>query len=268
MPPPAVIELPGVPPIGILHEDPGCLVIDKPAGWTCAPTVRDRTELDLQRALQAGMAAGAPWARARNLRFLRFVHPIEAETSGVVLFAKSPEGVGPYSRTLEDRRTLKEHLAVTGGKPPHRAWTCCLKVRPDPDHADRVLTHATRGQHAETEFEVLGHGEGLVLLIARPRTSRTHQIRVHLASAGLPVVGDTLYGFGRRIAPPTRRAHLLAEGRGAGSRRPESLALRAVRLAFPCPFTGQPVEITAPVDEFLERFGFALEDEEPETESA
>lgn len=262
MPPHAVIELPGAPPIAILHEDPSCLAIDKPPGWACAPSGGNRPGPDLERALRAALDAGAPWAQSRNLRFLKPVPALDAETSGVLLLAKTPAAFTAYVRLLEDRRTPKEYLAVTGGKPPRRAWTCCLKVRPDPEHPDRVLVHVTRGQHAETEFEVLGHGDGLVLLVARPRTARPHQIRAHLAAAGLPIVGDTLYGFGREITGRSRRAHELAEGRARRASRTEPLALRAVRLAFPCPFTEQPVEIEAEAGEFLERYGFAFDDAE------
>jgi len=91
------------------------------------------------------------------------------------------------------------------------------------------------GKNAETHFRVLEKHGKLSLVEARPVTGRTHQIRIHLAESGLPVVGDELYGKGRGDVP---------------------LGLRAVRLAYIDPFTKRRVDIRAPTEKFLKEFGF------------
>src|SRR5262249_45269320 len=88
---------------------------------------------------------------------------------------------------------------------------------------------------SETLFQVLARSPGRTLVEARPRTGRTHQIRLHLVASGCPVVGDELYGR--------------ADARG--------LALRAVALSYVDPFTNRPIRIRAPIEEFCQGFGFA-----------
>ncbi len=231
---PDAIELPDGTLARILYEDRSVLAIDKPAGWMLAPAGWDRTARNLQRALMLSIQAGDHWARSRNLKFIRFIHRLDAETSGVLLLARSPGAVSVLSRLFETRRVRKKYLAVVRGIPRERAWSCRLKISAEPDKTGRMRVDERNGREAATEFLVLQQGRETALIEVVPVTGRTHQIRVHLASAGHPVLGDGLYG---------------AKG--------PDLALRAVELAYTDPFQNRSVRVAAPADEFLRRFHFA-----------
>jgi RluA family pseudouridine synthase len=232
---PNFIALPGCEPIPILYEDRSVLAVDKPRGWMLVPVAWQKTARNLQAAINSSLAARDFWARSRGLKFLRYVHRLDADTSGVLLFAKSRGVVETCSKMFEGRQMEKTYLAVAAGKALDGEWTCQLKLAPDPKCDGRMRVDARRGKPAETHFRSLKtHGE-YSLIEARPVTGRTHQIRVHLAEAGLPIVGDELYGSRIGDLP---------------------LGLRAVRLAYFNPFTKARVEIHAPTDNFLQEFGF------------
>lgn len=234
------IELSNGLVIPILYEDRSVIAIDKPAGWLLAPDSWDKTGRNLQLALRSSMAAGDFWARSRNLKYLRFVHRLDADTSGVLLFAKSAGALRVYSELFESRLVEKIYWAVVHGTPREKAWNCQLKLSADPKCPGRVHVDERGGKPGETHFRVLEAHGGVALVEAKPITGRTHQIRVHLSAAGNPVVGDTLYG---------RRQPLGVE--------PPSLALRAVELGYRDPFLQRPVRIRAPSGMFVREHGFA-----------
>jgi RluA family pseudouridine synthase len=231
------IELPGVEPMAILYEDRSVLAIDKPRGWMLVPHSWQKTNWNLQAAIVSSISAGDFWARSRGLKFLKFVHRLDAETTGILLFAKSQGAVEAYSELFEDRRMEKTYLAVVHGSPKQTEWTCRLKLAPAPNQIGRMKVDEGDGKDAETHFRVLEKNERYTLIEARPLTGRTHQIRLHLAESAGPVVGDDIYGR-----------------RGDDS----DLGLRAVRLAFADPFTRRRVEIRATVEEFCRRFGVKM----------
>jgi RluA family pseudouridine synthase len=240
MPKPGSIELRTGPAIPILYEDQAVLAIDKPSGWLLAPLGWDRTRRNLQRALESAIGAGDYWARSRNLRYLRFIHRLDADTSGVLLLAKSPGALTRFSQLFANRAVDKRYWAVVTGHPRQPHWICRLKLAAFSPETGKVKVDARHGKEAETEFQVLQIGTGVSLIEARPRTGRTHQIRVHLAAAGCPVLNDPIYGT-------------LNTTSGEGE---SELALRAVALSYFDPFRRRQVRIRASTDEFLKRFGF------------
>ena len=236
MPRPNAIQLGDELTIPILYEDRSVIAIDKPAGWMLVPYNWDRTGRNLQLAISSSILGGEFWARSRNLKFLKHIHRLDAETTGVLLFAKSPGALQTYSDLFESRSMKKRYLAVARGEPKKDAWVCDLKLGPDPKENGRHKVDP-RGKDAETHFKVLEKRDGLALIESRPVTGRTHQIRLHLTSAGLPIVGDTMYG-----AP---------EDRG---RKTATMGLRAVGLEYTDPFTRRTIRIEAPQEEFIGQF--------------
>jgi RluA family pseudouridine synthase len=239
---PNFIELPECDPIPILFEDRSVLAIDKPRGWMLVPHSWQKTSWNLQAAITSSIAAGDFWARSRGLKFLRNVHRLDADTSGVLLYAKSYGAVEVISELFEDRRMEKTYLAVVTGKPTEAEWVCQFKLGPDPREYGRIKVDFREGKDAMTRFKILETRGDFTLVEARPVTGRTHQIRVHLAECGLPIVGDELYGTLKDKWP---------------------LGLRAVRLAFLNPFTKKRVDIRAPRETFLQEFGFEAKTKPP-----
>jgi 23S rRNA-/tRNA-specific pseudouridylate synthase len=246
-----------------------------------------KTNRNLQAALVSSIAAGQFWARSRGIRFLRHVHRLDADTTGVLLLAKSRGALDTFSDLFESRRMNKVYLAVAHGEPTEREWTCRARLAPDPRQVGRMRIDARAGKEAETQFKLLATRAGLSLIEARPVTGRTHQIRLHLVESGLSIVGDELYGrtpgakqYPSRVAATVRsqaesssgnKNDAAAQPRDSLSRdltvvatRAKSapagksawLGLRAVELGYADPFTGRRVRIVAPREAFLAGHGF------------
>jgi 23S rRNA pseudouridine1911/1915/1917 synthase len=233
---PNFIELGDAVSIPILFEDRSVMAIDKPVGWMLVPYSWDRTSRNLQLAISSSILGGEFWARSRGLKFLKHVHRLDAETSGVLLFAKSQGALNTFSEMFESRRMMKRYLAVVRGIPKKPEWVCDAKLGPHPDEHGRHRVDPN-GKESETHFKVLDQKDGLALIEARPVTGRTHQIRLHLTHAGLPIVGDTMYG-----------------SREDRDRRTALMGLRAVCLEYVDPFTRRRIQIRAPEDEFVAQF--------------
>ena len=235
---PNYIELPGCDAIPIIFEDRSVIAIDKPRGWMLVPDSWRKTNWNLQTAIDSSIRADDFWARSRNLRYLRHVHRLDADTSGVMLFAKSEGAMRAMGEMFESRQMEKTYLAVVEGVPREKEWKCELPIGADPKNFGKMrVDYSEEGRESETHFRVLLSNERFTLIEASPLTGRTHQIRLHLAESGSPIMCDELYG---RVE--------------AGFR----LGLRAVRLAYKDTFTRRPVNIIASAENFLKEFGFKL----------
>jgi 23S rRNA pseudouridine1911/1915/1917 synthase len=225
---------PPLPPVR--YEDEHLLVVAKPAGLVVHPG-HGNPDGTLVDALQA---AGTPLAPAGGAERPGIVHRLDRDTSGLLAVAKTDEAHAGLVEQLRVRRVERRYLALVDGVPPRPRARIEAPIGRDPRDRLRFAVVAT-GREAVTRYEVLGEGHAqnadgisgeVSLLSCRLETGRTHQIRVHLASLGNPVSGDTTYRADVRLA------------RALGLTRP---FLHAAALTFDHPVTGTRVEVTEPL---------------------
>jgi RluA family pseudouridine synthase len=209
-------------PDRLLLDRHGLIAVDKPA-WLPVQATRASRRLCLEAVLRRLL--GCPSIVA--------IHRLDRQTSGVVLFARTPAVAGRLGRALSRRRIARRYLAVTTPAPGADRFTVegdLIRV-PDPARFRFGFspTPCRGGRFSRTRFRCLARAPGRAWLEAEPRTGRTHQIRVHLAAAGAPIAGDALYG------PP---------GRAPGAAR---LQLHAASLRFALEEHGEELEIEAPL---------------------
>jgi RluA family pseudouridine synthase len=209
----------------ILHEDKEILVVVKPAGLLTIGCERDKTRT-AHFLLNDYVRKGDPKSRNR----VYVVHRLDQDTSGLLLFAKSEAAKIFLQEHWE--QTEKHYLAIVHGRLPAREGTIstCLTE----NAAQRVYSTAAAGQGklARTAYRVVQEVGDLSLLDIHLLTGRKHQIRVHFAELGHPVVGDRKYG------------------RDDGARR---LALHACSISFTHPFNGRPMRFDTGMPEDLVR---------------
>jgi len=169
-----------------------------------------------RRQVRQLLAEGAVWLDGRPCRVaskllkvgLYVVHRLDRVASGLLLFAKHHDAAAACSQAFASGEVEKVYLAVVAGNPNDQG-TIAAPVAPDPLLPGRFLV-APGGKKAVTRFRVLARGERCCLLEVRPETGRSHQIRVHLASIGCPIVGDSLYGAHQPAPRPLLHAWRLA----------------------------------------------------------
>lgn len=220
-------------PLAILHEDDYLLVVNKPAGQVAHPAFRN-TSGTLLNALLA--YAGGRWTPALLSR-------LDKGTSGVVLVAKCKAAHTALQRSGERNEIEKDYLAIVAGRPPRRG-SIDLALDRDPWDRRRVTVRDRGGVPSVTRFERLqsaqvAPGRWRSLLRCRLVTGRMHQIRVHLAAKGWPIVGDPVYRarMPRSLPRPGEPAEPTLRRQ----------ALHAWRLAFTHPVSAARIEVTAPI---------------------
>ena len=177
--------------LAILYEDRNVAVINKPQGMVVHPGAGHYTGT-----LVHGLLHHIPALReAFPEEQLRpgIVHRLDKETSGVLIAAKHREALESLAAAFASRRVEKHYLALVKGRPAPAAGQIRYPLSRDPHNRKRFTWKQAGGKEAETEYRVLRSYGGYSLVLLRPRTGRTHQLRVHMASQGTPILGDPLY---------------------------------------------------------------------------
>jgi 23S rRNA pseudouridine1911/1915/1917 synthase len=215
-------------PLKIIYEDDDLLVVDKPAGLTVHPAPGHPAHT----LVNAILAHFPHLADIGDSLRPGVVHRLDKDTSGVMLVAKNNAAQADLSQQFKSHTVTKAYLALVKGKLEPESGVIEADIGRDPRHRQRMAVVA-QGREARTDYRVIKYIGGYTLLEVRPETGRTHQIRVHLAAIGFPVVGDKVYGV---KSPQLARQFL-----------------HASLLGFKLPATGQYIEFESELPEDLQR---------------
>ena len=212
-------------PLEILHEDRDIILVDKPSGLVVHPGAGRRTQTLVNALLYRfpDLAGQEPEDRPG------IVHRLDKETSGVMVVARSPRALIDLQQQLKNREVDKRYLGLVWGKIRHTEGRLSWPIGRHARHRDRISIKTDKPREAETHYRLLQAYQEFAYLEIHPLTGRTHQIRVHMAAAGHPLVGDSRYG---------RRG-----GKGPSPR----LFLHAATLKFRHPGSGERVEFSSPL---------------------
>lgn len=237
VPPPVVLQLqPEAIPLAVLYEDTHLIVLNKPAGLVMHPGA-GHAQGTLVNALLAhcGDLSGIGGVLRPGI-----VHRLDRETSGVLVVAKHDQAHLALAKQFARREVTKQYVAWVLGVPRPAHATLDTYYGRHPVHRKQFTARLTSGKRAVTTYEVMGSLAGISVLKIGLGTGRTHQIRVHLAEKGHPIVGDKLYG-GRRV--PQRAPATLKSYMGQLQRH----ALHAQVLTFTHPVTLERLTCEAPI---------------------
>jgi 23S rRNA pseudouridine1911/1915/1917 synthase len=224
------------PPFTVIYEDAKIIAVNKAPGISVGGDRWDDSRERLDRLL-AEFLGGEK---------LFTVHRIDRDTSGLVVFARNAETHRLLSRAFEGRQTEKHYIAVVHGRPPWNETACDLPLVPNGNKRHLTIIDRYQGKKSLTHFRLRGAAGNYSVFEVRPETGRTHQIRVHAAALGFPIVCDPLYGNGKPVllssfkrnwrGDPLEEKPLLSR-----------LGLHAVELTLPLVPGAEPLRLAAPL---------------------
>jgi 23S rRNA pseudouridine1911/1915/1917 synthase len=266
-------------PLDILHEDADMVAVNKPSGMV----------VHAGAGVSSGTLVNALLSHFQKLSTVGgglrpgIVHRLDRSTSGVLLVAKNDAAHAGLAEQFSDRSMEKTYVALVHGVLKEDAGVIRGTIQRDPSRRVRMMARAEsalaavdeveeddgapaptqRGRQAESHWQVIRRYKGFTLVQVRIITGRTHQVRVHMASLGHPVVGDKLYGAPGKIQAtllvPERAESLRPEGDRTASKELfvptlDRNFLHAARIRLAHPVTGEPLEIRAPLPVMLDDF--------------
>lgn len=232
-----------LPPV--LFEDDAVIAFDKPSGLSIAPDRWDKSRESLIGLVHDKMGPG-----------VANVHRIDADTSGLVLCAKTKLALDFLSGQFQSKTVAKIYHALSVGLPAAETFTVDLVLKEDEAKPGRMCVVKKHGKASVTECTVLERfpppagRPGFAWLECRPQTGRTHQIRVHLAATGTPILNDPIYGNETRLL----LSDLKRGYKGRDDEKPlvARLALHAAGLIFTHPLSREKMTLTSPLPKDLE----------------
>lgn len=236
-------------PLDFVYVDEFMAVVDKPSGMVVHPakgnwkgTLAGGLKWHLEHRHDAS-ADGEGLSQTGGPTRPGIVHRLDRDTSGVIVVARSDAAHQFLAKQFEKRTVEKTYLAITHGQPEFDQDEIDLPIGIHPYQREKMAIRSghTTSRNAVTRFEVLERFRGAALVQVKPQTGRTHQIRVHLAAIGAPVLGDALYS-GRSVIEPK----LFGGPRDAGPILARQ-ALHAASLSIDHPDSGERLTFTAPL---------------------
>jgi 23S rRNA pseudouridine1911/1915/1917 synthase len=231
---PLAPDLP-LPSVRVLYDDAWLCAIDKPPGLAAHPSedksVVAHTVASWARATYGELPSAPDVVRPG------IVHRLDRDTSGVMVIAKTEPAMEFLRLQFKERVAQKEYRCVVFGEPRFQSDWIQRAIAADPRHPDRMTVVDEGGRESSTFYEVVERFAGFAHVRCRPKTGRTHQIRVHMTSIGHSLVGDRIY---RSRA----RQH---DQLPAGAPHPGRQCLHALRLELPHPATGERLQFEAPL---------------------
>ena len=256
LPPPASDkQIPEDIALDIIFEDDHIAAVNKPANMVVHPA----------KGHWSGALTAALSFHFRNLSTIGgatrpgIVHRLDRDTSGVILVAKTDQAHASLASQFENRTVEKEYFAVVTPAPDRDRDLIDKTIGEHPYQREKKairLDHKS-SRHAETFYEVVERYRGFGLVKCRPKTGRTHQIRVHLAHIGCPVLCDRLYSGRSRVSLADFSGKRDSDDKGRMLL--ERQALHAHRIAITHPETGEPVEFSAPLPQDMEQVLSAIQ---------
>jgi 23S rRNA pseudouridine1911/1915/1917 synthase len=244
IPPPAPISLEPAPiPLQIVYEDASLIVIDKPPGLVVHPAPGHWAGTLVHALLHHDPA----FADASEKLRPGIVHRLDKDTSGLLIVARTAEAHIHLANQFKQRNIEKKYIALVEGETKTDSGRITLSVGRHRSDRKRMSTESRKGRDAETLWRVERRFTGATLLEMELKTGRTHQLRVHCAAIGHPIIGDPVYG---------RR-----NGKGSPGRIAERQMLHAWKLAFMHPASGACLAFCSPLPADMER---VLESLKPE----
>jgi len=218
-------------PLSVLYEDDDVLVVDKPKGMVVhpAPGHYSGTLVNAVMYHCKGCLSGIGGVMRPGI-----VHRIDRDTTGSLLICKNDHSHNAIAAQLKDHTITRKYRAIVHGIIMQDSGTICAPIGRDPKDRKKMAVNESNGKHAVTHYTVLERFEQYTYIECQLETGRTHQIRVHMASIGHPLLGDEVY------CQQKSKYHLAGQ------------TLHAMTLGFVHPTTGTYVEVAAPLPEYFE----------------